>query len=92
MRSSVLHKASELSPEVRQAVETLLGRPLDPEEHVSVMAYLPQKAPTGGTRADLARRLEERMNKTAEKLKDVPEAELDALIEEAVDDVRHHRS
>jgi len=92
MSSSALHKASELKPDVRQAVESLLGRRLEPEEHVSVMAYLPHKAPIGPERAELAHRLKERIDKTAAKLKDVPEAELDELIGEAVDQVRHHRS
>jgi hypothetical protein len=92
MSSRVLHKASELAPEVRQAVESLLGRPLQPEEHVSVMVDLPHRASTGPERAELAQGLRERIDKTAAKLKDVPEAELDELIDEAVDHVRHHRS
>ncbi len=92
MPSSVPHKASELAPDVRQAVESLLGRPLQPEEHVSVMVYLPHKAPTGPERAELAHRLKERMDKTAAKVKNVPESELDELIDEAVDHVRHHLS
>jgi len=41
--------------------------------------------------ADLAGRFNERIDKTAAKLKDVPEAELDDLIDEAVEHVRHHR-
>ena len=91
MPSSVLHKASDLPPDIRQAVGRLLGRPLEPEEHISVMAYEPHKAPTGTARAALADRLKERIDKTAAKLKDVPEAELDELIDEAADHVRHHR-
>ena len=58
----------------------------------SVMAYEPHKAPAGTARAALADRLKPRIDKTAAKLKDVPEAELDELIDEAVDHVRHHRS
>ena len=92
MPSSLLHKASELPPDVRQAVESLLGRPLQPEEHVSVMVHLPHKAPAGPERAELAHRLKERIDRTAAKLKDVPEAELAELIDEAVDHVRHRRS
>jgi len=91
MSSSALHKASDLPPDIRQAVGQLLGRPLEPEEHISVMAYRPHKAPTGRDHAELARRFKERIDKTAAKLKDVPEGELDVLIDEAVDHVRHHR-
>jgi L-lactate utilization protein LutC len=91
MPSSVLHKASELPPDIRQAVGRLLGRPLEPEEHVSVMAYRPHKAPNGAARTELADRLKERIDKTAARVKDIPEAELDELIDEAVDHIRHHR-
>ncbi len=91
MPSNVLLKASDLPPDVRQAVGRLLGRPIEPEEHISVMAYRPHEAPAAKERAELARRFKERIDKTAAKLGDVPEAELDALIDEAVDHVRHRR-
>lgn len=90
MPSNALHKASDLPPDIRQAVAQLLGRPLEPEEHISVMAYRPHQAPTGRERAELAGRLKERIDETAAKLKHLPEAELDELIDEAVDHVRHH--
>jgi L-lactate utilization protein LutC len=84
MPSNALHKASDLPPDIQQAVARLLGRPLEPEEHISIMAYPPHKAPAGRERAELARRLSERIDKTAAKVRDVPEAELDELIDEAV--------
>ena len=92
MASSVLHKASDLPPDIQQALARLLGRPLEPEEHISVMAYEPHQAAAGRERADLASHFKELIDKTAAQLKDVPEAELDELIDEAVDHVRHHRS
>lgn len=92
MPSSVLHKASDLPPDIQQAVGRLLGRQLKPEEHISVMAYEPHPAPIGTARAELSARLKERIDKTAARLKDVPESELDELIDEAVDQVRHHRT
>src|SRR6266536_6331390 len=91
MPGNVLHKASDLPPKLRQAVGRLLGRALEPEEHVSVTAYRPHKAPTGKAQVELAGRLKERIDKAAERLKDVPAAEVDELIDEAVDHVRHHR-
>jgi hypothetical protein len=69
----------------------LLGRPLDPEEHISVMAYTPHKAPAGRDRAELVHRFKERIDKMAARLEDLPENELEDLIDEAVDHVRHHR-
>ena len=89
--SSVLHKASELPPDVRQVVGRLLGRPLDPEEYISLTAYRPHQAPAGDERAELIQRFQARIDQTAAKLEGVPEAELDALIDEAADHVRHRR-
>ena len=91
MASNTLHRAGDLPPDIQHAVARLLGRPLEPEEHISVIAYRPHPAPTGSERSELASRLKERIDKTAAKLQDVPEAELDELIDEAVDHVRHHR-
>jgi hypothetical protein len=91
MPSNALHRAGDLPPDVQRVVARLLGRPLEPEEHISVMAYQPHQAPSGDERAELARRFKERIDKTAAKLTDIPEAELDELIDEAVDHVRHHR-
>lgn len=64
---------------------------MKPEEHISVMAYEPHPAPAGTDRAELSKRLKERIDEAAARLKDVPESELDELIDEAVDHVRHHR-
>ena len=91
MPANVLRKASDLPPDIRQAVGRLLGRPLEAEEHISLMAYRPHQAPDGEERLELVRRLKERIDKTAAKLEDIPEPELDALIDEAVDHIRHHR-
>jgi len=91
MPSNALHRASDLPPDIQEAVARLLGRPLEPEEHISVMAYRPHPAPVGNERAELASHLKERIDKTAAKVKEVPEAELDELIDEAVDHIRHHR-
>lgn len=92
MPGSVLLKVEDLPPDIRQAVGRLLGRPLEPEEHVSVMAYRPHQAPVGTERAELVDRLKDRIQKTAAKLEDTPESEVGELIDEAVDHVRHHRS
>ena len=69
----------------------LLGRPLEPEEHVSVLAYRPHAAPQGKDRTELAARLKDRIDQTAARLKDVPESEVDALIDESADHARHHK-
>lgn len=90
MSNSALRRARDLSPDVRGALEILLGRRLQEEETISIQAYPTHEAPTGSARAEAWGRLMERIDKTAARVKDVPEAELDALIDEAADYVRHH--
>ncbi len=90
MSNSAMRKARDLSADVRGALERLLGRPLEEEETISVQAYPTHEAPTGRARDDAWRRLMERIDKTAARVTGVPEAELDALIDEAADYARHH--
>jgi hypothetical protein len=92
MASGNLHGASELSPQVREALESLIGRPLEKEESVSVRVYRPAPAPTGVAREEAYRRLLDRADRTAAKAAHVPETDVDAAIEEAADFVRHRRS
>jgi hypothetical protein len=92
MSNSALRKARDLSPDVRQAVEILLGRRLQQEETISVQAYPTHEAPAGREREEGWRRLMERIDKTAARATNVPEAELDALIDEATEYVRHHHA
>jgi len=90
MPNNALKKARDLSPNVRNALETLLDRPLQEEETVSIQAYPTHNAPTGLEREEAWTRLLDRIDRTAARVKDVSEAELDALIDEAADYVRHH--
>ena len=90
MSNNALRKARDLSPNVRNALEMLLGRPLQEEETVSIQAYPTHNAPTGLEREEGWKRLLDRIDRTAARVKDVPEAELDALIDEATDYARHH--
>lgn len=85
-----LHKAGELAPRVKEAIESLLGRMLQEDESVGIRTYRVKNAPAGPARDRAYRRLLGRVDKTAERVKNVPEAELDAAIDEAVDFVRHN--
>ena len=91
MQNVSIQEASELSEDVKAAVELLLGRPIEPEEEISVVAVPPQQVPPSENRAAVARKLEAFLNRRAEKVKVVPEEELDAAIDDAVDHVRHSR-
>ena len=90
MSNSALRKARDLSADIRDALERLLGRALQEEETISVQAYPTLEAPTGSERDEAWRQLLVRIDKTAARVTNVPESELDALIDEAVDYVRHH--
>ena len=85
-----LHKAGELAPPVKEAIESLLGRVLQADESVGIRTYRAKNAPAGPARGIAYRRLLGRIDKTADRVRNVPEAELEAAIDEAVDFVRHN--
>lgn len=88
MGNIAIHKADELPSDARRVVERVLGRVLEHDEEVSIMAFSPHGAPTGETRKELARQLEDRITRTAESARDVPDEEQEAAIDEALDHVR----
>jgi hypothetical protein len=90
MQNNALRKATELTPPIRAAFESVLGRGLGDDETVSINTYQPRPAPTGSAREVAYRRLLEFGDKLAERVNDVPKDEIDAVIDEAVYHVRHH--
>jgi len=91
MRNVSNQKASDLPQGLRSAVEQLLGRRIDADEEVSIVAVPPQEIPPADNRAAVAQKLEEFLNHRARKTADVPEEELDGAIDDAVEHVRHSR-
>ena len=91
MQNVSIHKASHLPEAVKTAVEQLLGRAIAADEEISVVAVPPQHPPPPENRAAVARNLEAFLNRRAAKVRDVPEEEIDAVVDEAVDHVRHGR-
>jgi hypothetical protein len=69
-------------------MEAILGRPLAEHEAIALTVYRP--GPTGAAREEASRRLLERIDKTTRKVQGVPDAEIEAAIDEALDYVRHH--
>ncbi len=88
MPDVLIHKASELRPETRAAVEAELGRSLQDDEEVSIMAFVAHEAPAGEARAETARNLEQNLNRTDQKTKRVPEEETEKALNEAIRTVR----
>ncbi|MGA2738672.1 MAG: hypothetical protein ABSG65_14645 [Bryobacteraceae bacterium] len=91
MQTVSTQKAADLPPDVKSAVEQILGRPIAADEEVSVVAVPPQRIPPSGNRAIVARQLEDLLNRRAAKVRDICDEEIDAAIDEAVDRVRHNR-
>ena len=94
MQSGVVHQARDLAPDLRRAVETLLGRALQEDETVSVRAFkgsVLKEAPSGNARDEAYRRLVDRIDRTAKRAEGVPGEEVDAVIDEAIDSVRRRR-
>ena len=89
MQNVSIKKASELPQAVKSAVEQLLGRSIAPDEEISVAAVPTQRVPPSEGRAAVARNLEAFLNRRADKVNGVPEEQIDAAINEALDDVRH---
>jgi hypothetical protein len=54
----LIHKANELKPQTRAAVEAELGRSLRDDEDVSIMAFPRHDAPTGDARREASQKLE----------------------------------
>ena len=88
MGNIAIHGANELPSDARLAVERVLGRALQPDEEVSIMALSPHDAPTGEARQHLARQLEDRIIRTADSARHGPDDEQEAAINDAVSHVR----
>ena len=83
MPNVLINKASELRPETRAALEAELGRPLEDDEEVSIMAFRPHEAPAGEARADARHDLEQHLQRIDQKTKGVPDAEKESALNEA---------
>jgi hypothetical protein len=88
MQNVSIQKAEELSAVVKSALESLLGRPLEADEEVSVMAFRPHEALQGPARDQLAQRLKEQMDAMADRAKDAPDDELDEILDDAMRSAR----
>jgi len=88
MLNVLIHKASELKAETRVALEAELGRSLQDDEEVSIMAFFPHDAPTGKARREAGHKLEDHLNRINQKLKGASEEEAEGALDEALRSVR----
>jgi hypothetical protein len=84
-------QVKNLSADQRIAVESILGRTLRDEESLIIRpARMLKDAPATAERAHWFRRYQDQLDTFAERVKDIPENEIDSAIEEAVEYARHH--
>ena len=88
MHNVSIQKAEDLSAAVKSALESLLGRPLEADEEISVMAFRPHEALQGPVRDQLARQLNQQMDAMAERAKDASDHELDEILNDAMRSAR----
>ncbi len=85
------HKAGDLARDERLVVERWLGRALANDETISVNAYRPHSAPTGGEREILHREIVTQAREIGSRIPDADEEDVDALLDEAIDAARDRR-
>ena len=91
MQTISVRRANELGNAARSAVESLLGRKVADEEHVTVMAYPAPTAESEPDRKAAVRNLIEDLDSMAASASHIPDEEMDALIDEAIRHARHRR-
>ena len=91
MQNIAVQKAGQMPRPLKAAVEQILGRSISADEEISIVAVPPQQvAPCEGKAATVAK-LEALLNLRAAKVRDIPEDEINAIVDEAVQHARHHR-
>lgn len=88
MQNISIQKTEDLSTAVRAALESLLGRALEADEEISIMAFRPHEAAQGPVREQLAQRLNEQMDAMAERASDASDDELDEILDDAMRSTR----
>jgi len=92
MQTISVRRANELGNAARSAVESLLGRKVADEEHITVMAYPTEPAEGEPDHKAAVRDLIDDLDTMAASASHVPDEEMDALIDEAIRHVRQRRS
>ena len=92
MERAVVYQARNLPPDQRHAIEAMLGGPLADNEVISVevRGRIIKEAATGEEREEAFRAILAFSDRMAKHAEGIPEEEIDALIDEACDYVRHH--
>ena len=91
MRDLSIRKTQDLSPVAKQVLEALLGRHLRDDEEVAIWVSSPHDAPSGQPRREAWDELNRHLDLIASKADGVPAEELERLVDDVCDEVRHGR-
>ena len=87
------HKVKDLSPDQRLAIESLLGRSLADDEGLNIQpSRVLKEAPVGEERSRAYDQYLGHLDTLARRTENVPDDELDAVIDEACDHARRRHS
>lgn len=90
MQNIAVQKAGQMPLPLKAAVEQILGRAIGVDEEISIVAVPPQQVAPSEGRAAVVAKLEALLNRRAEKVGDIPEDEINSVVDEAVRHARHH--
>jgi hypothetical protein len=80
MADVTIHRADELAPATKAAVEAELGRPLQSHEKVSIMAFSRHEAPRGKVQQLAAAGLRDHFRRLDRKTETVPSNEMESFL------------
>jgi len=87
-RAAMIHKAKDLSPDQRLAIENLIGQSLSEHDDVSIrkLSFITQLAPE--RRQEILNELDKYFARIDSQRQPLPEEEADAIINEALRSTR----
>jgi hypothetical protein len=88
MANVVVCKVRDLGIQTREWVARMFGRELAADEQVTVMVFPPDHAPSPVERQAAWERIKKVLDRARENTRDIPEAEMEAAIDEAMSHVR----
>ena len=88
MSNVVICRVRELALQTRAWVAQMFGRELAEDEQVAVMVFPPEHVPSSAERQAAWERIKKVLDRAGENTRDIPGAEVEAAIDEAMAHVR----
>ncbi len=88
MDSIAVKKASEIETPARQWLQHLLGRSLGDDEQVTIVVASVHAAPEAKDRQAAFQKMDRVLDHAAKNMQDIPDAEFDEAVDEAMEKIR----